>query len=95
MNSVENVDAAGDDERLATFNQSPITQGVGSSADISPGKHSFGFEMQQVRQEESNHKNQDGLGKLIEQMDQDQLRQSYGHSRQKSIKERADEKTRR
>ena len=49
INTVEDGKAAAEDgsqrDRLVTFVQSPITQGVASSMDISPGQGSFGFDV--------------------------------------------------
>ena len=58
--------------KLATFAAaSPVTQGVTSSIDISPGQQSFGFDMQRVDSKADPGYTKDGLGKLIESMDQD------------------------
>jgi len=57
------------DVRLATFAASPVTQGVTSSIDISPGQESFGFDVQRVATQGDAAQSNDGLGKLIEHMD--------------------------
>lgn len=97
INTVEEGEAEAEDgsqrDGLATFAPSPVAPGIASSMDISPGQGSFGFNMQQVRQERSAEKKQDGLGELIQHMDQDQLRQSYTSN--KSVQQRAADKIKR